>query len=339
MFKTISRRLAVLPVMLIGVTFLTFVITHLIPADPARVAAGLNAPESQVERLREEMGLNRPIVQQYVVYLGDLVRGDWGRSAISQRPVLSDIAQALPATLELLLFATLGFVVLGIPFGVFIGSTTQRWRSVVTSVLAYAGMAFPVFWLGLMFQIVFYGHLRWFPAVGRIGTDVDVPRFITGFYTIDSLVTGNWPALASALYHLVLPVACLTLARFAVTARFVAAGMEASLATDYVRTARSKGLSRVRVIFKHALRNVLIPVNTMLGLQFGWLLGGSILIESVFSFPGIGWYAWRSIVSLDFLPIMGITLVFSLAFVVINLLTDILYEVLDPRITLTSRRA
>lgn len=339
MFQTIVRRLAILPIMIVGVTLMTFVITHLIPADPARVAAGLNAPESQVQRLRVEMGLNKPILVQYWVYLRNLARGDWGVSAISQRPVLNDIAQSLPATLELLIFTTIGFIIVGIPFGVFIGSASQRWRSAVMSFIGYTGMAFPVFWLGLMFQIIFYGKLGWFPVAGRIGTNVTPPHAITGFYTVDSLLTGDWAALWSTLYHMVLPVTCLTLARFAVTARFVAAGMQAAMRTDYVRTAFSKGISRRSIIFKHALRNVLIPVNTMLGLQFGWLLGSSILVEAVFSYPGIGWYAWRSIVSLDFLPIMGVTLVFSLAFIIINLVTDILYEVLDPRITLTARKA
>jgi ABC-type dipeptide/oligopeptide/nickel transport system permease component len=332
MLATILRRLAVLPLMLLGVTLLTFVVTRVIPADPARVAAGLNAPAEQVERLRIDMGLHQPILVQYGSYIAHLVRGDWGMSAVSQRPVLPDILTALPATLEILLLATLGFILLGIPFGVFIGSTTSKAAGVVTSIVAYLGMAFPVFWLGLMLQIVFYRDLAWLPAVGRISSSVGIPPTVTGFYTIDAIIGGDLDAFVSAARHLVLPVMCLVLARFAVTARFVAAGMREALAADYSRTAVAKGASRLSVILRHALRNVLIPVNTMLGLQFGWLLAGSVLIESVFSWPGIGWYAWRSIVSLDFQPIIGVTIVFALAFVVVNLLTDLLYDVLDPRV-------
>jgi peptide/nickel transport system permease protein len=331
-FATILRRLAVVPIMLVGVSLVTFVVTRVIPADPARVAAGLNAPESQVERLRDEMGLNQPILVQYLGYLRGLVRGDWGQSAVSQRPVLPDLVRSLPATLEILLWATAGFVLLGIPFGVFVGTATARSAAWIASIVSYLGMAFPVFWLGLMLQIVFYRELSWLPAVGRISTAVNVPVHVTGFYTVDALIAGDGAAFVSSLEHLVLPVLCLVLARFAVTARFVAAGMRAAIATDYARTATAKGVARRTVIYKHALRNVLIPVNTMLGLQFGWLLAGSVLIEAVFSWPGIGWYAWRSIVSLDMAPIIGVTIVFATAFIVVNLITDLMYDVLDPRV-------
>lgn len=332
MLVTVLRRLAVVPIMLIGVSLLTFVVTRIIPADPARVAAGLNAPAAQVERLRSEMGLDKPILVQYGGYIAALVRGDWGQSAVSQRPVLPDLARSLPATLEILLWATAGFILLGIPFGVFIGTATSRVAAWTASVVSYLGMAFPVFWLGLMLQIVFYRELSWLPAVGRIGSSVAVPPHVTGMYTIDALIAGDGSAFASSVQHLVLPVLCLVLARFAVTARFVAAGMRSAIVTDYARTAIAKGVARRGVIFKHALRNVLIPVNTMLGLQFGWLLAGSVLIEAVFSWPGIGWYAWRSIVSLDMAPIIGVTLVFASAFIVVNLITDLLYDVLDPRV-------
>lgn len=333
MLASLARRFAVLPLMVLGMTLITFVITHLIPADPARVAAGLNASAEQVARMREQMGLNKPLMAQYMGYLGDLLRGDWGSSAVSQRPVLPDIAAALPATLELLLVATVGFLALGIPIGIWIGSSRSRLVSALLSFTSYLGMAFPVFWLGLMLQILFYQQLHWLPAVGRIGTQVQPPTTITGSYILDSLITGNWQALGSSIQHIAMPAICLILARFAVTARFVAGGVQEALGSDYVRTGKAKGLSRFSILYKHALRNVLIPVNTMLGLQFGWLLGGSILIEAVFSWPGIGWYAWRSIVSLDFLPIMGVTLVFSVAFILINLVTDLLYQVLDPRIS------
>jgi peptide/nickel transport system permease protein len=324
--------------MLLGVSLLTFVVTRVIPADPARVAAGLNAPEAQVERMRVEMGLDQPIARQYLGYLAGLVRGDWGQSAVNQRPVFPELARSLPATLEIILWATLGFLLLGIPFGVFIGTTNSSIAAWSASIVSYLGMAFPVFWLGLMMQIVFYRELAWLPAVGRIASDVAIPPQVTGMYTVDALLAGNLDAFLSSARHLVLPVLCLVFARFAVTARFVAAGMRAAIATDYARTATAKGVSRNRVIVKHALRNVLIPVNSMLGLQFGWLLGGSVLIEAVFSWPGIGWYAWRSIVSLDMAPIIGVTLVFATAFIIINLITDLLYDVLDPRVA-TSRDA
>lgn len=333
MMTTIARRLLVLPIMLLGVTLLTFIVTNVIPADPARVAAGLNAPEEQVARLRSEMGIDQPIVVQFWRYLSNLVQGNWGMSAVSQRPVLPDILAALPATLEILLIATIGFILVGVPFGVLVGTASSKFGAVASSVIAYLGMAFPIFWLGLMLQVLFYRELAWLPAVGRIGPGVDIPPAVTGFYTIDAVVAGNWTALGSSLRHLALPVISLVVARFAVTARFVAAGMQDAMRTDYTRTAKAKGVSNSAVIVRHALRNVLIPVNTMIGLQFGWLLSGSILIEAIFSWPGIGWYAWRSVVSLDFQPIVGVTLVFSAAFIIVNLLTDLMYGVLDPRIS------
>jgi len=323
----------VLPLMLLGVTLLTFIVTNVIPADPARVAAGLNAPEEQVARLRSEMGIDQPVVVQFWRYLSNLTQGNWGMSAVSQRPVLPDILAALPATLEILLIATIGFILVGIPFGVLVGTASSKFGAVASSVVAYLGMAFPIFWLGLMLQVLFYRELAWLPAVGRIGSGVEIPPSMTGFYTVDAILAGNWAALGSSLRHLALPVISLVVARFAVTARFVAAGMQDAMRTDYARTAKAKGVSNAAVIVRHALRNVLIPVNTMIGLQFGWLLSGSILIEAIFSWPGIGWYAWRSVVSLDFQPIVGVTLVFSAAFVIVNLFTDLMYGVLDPRIS------
>lgn len=330
--RQVVRRLLTLPVMLLGMTIITFTITHLIPADPARVAAGLNAPEEQVERLREELGLNKPLYLQYVTYMRNLLTGDFGKSMLTHQPVAQELKTFLPATLELVIVATIMFLVLGILVGVFAGVSSSRVTVTAVKVLSFAGMALPVFWLGLMFQVIFYRQLNWLPAVGRIDPMITPPPAITGFYLIDSLLTGDLRSFLSSLTHILLPASASAIGRFGVTARFIAAGMKEVLQSEYVRTARSKGLSPFQVIFKHALRNVLIPVTTMTGLQFGWLIGGSVLVEAVFSWPGLGWYAWRSIVSLDFLPIMGVTLVLSFSFIVINLVVDILYDLLDPRI-------
>lgn len=329
-----SRRLLALPIMIIGVTIITFMITYFIPADPARVAAGLNAPEALVEQLRVEMGLNDPVWQQYFRYMGNLVQGDLGRSMLTRRPVAEELRVYLPATLELIILAAVMFFTVGIIFGVYAGSSSKRYNILVLKLVSYMGMAIPAFWLGLVLQIVFARNIDWLPFGGRLPSGFDPPPTISGFYTVDSLLAGDIGLFFTSLKHLFLPALTLALGRFAATARFVASGMRRTLSEDYIRTARAKGLHRKQVILKHALKNALIPVLTMSGLQFGWMLGNTILVEAIFSWPGIGRFAWRSIVSLDFLPIMGVTLFFAITFIVINVVIDLVYGLIDPRIKL-----
>lgn len=321
--------------MFLGVTLIIFTITHVIPADPARVAAGLNAPEEQVERLREEMGLNEPIIYQYIKYMNNILHGDLGKSMLSRTPVIDQLKIFLPATLELIILAGILFLFTGTFFGIFAGVSNNRWGVFGSRIVAFTGMAIPVFWLALMIQIfVSQNFSGFFPLGGRLPIGYPIPYNVTGFYTVDSILAGDWKTFLISLRHLILPAFTIALGRFGATARFVASEMKEVMHQDYIKTARAKGISEKKVIFKHALKNAMIPVVTMSGLQFGWMLGSTVLVESIFSWPGIGLYAWRSVVSLDFLPIMGVTLVLSVSFVTINVIVDILYGILDPRISL-----
>lgn len=321
--------------MFIGVTLIIFTITHVVPADPARVAAGLNAPEEQVERLREEMGLNDPLLTQYTNYINNLFKGDMGRSMLTRTPVVDQLKTFLPATLELVILAALIFLSIGTLFGIFAGVSHSKWGVFGSRMVSFLGMAIPVFWLALMIQIIvsenLYGIL---PLGGRLPTGYSAPNNITGFYTIDSILAGDFKTFLITIKHLILPAITLAVGRLGATARFVSSEMKEVMKQDYIKTAQAKGSSKFKVIFKHAFKNAMIPVLTMSGLQFGWMLGSTVLAESIFSWPGIGRYAWRSIVSLDFLPIMGVTLVMSMTFIIINIIVDVLYGLLDPRITL-----
>jgi peptide/nickel transport system permease protein len=331
--RAIVQRLISMAFVVVGLTLIVFVVANIIPADPAKLAAGLSAREEQVEQVRRTLGLDRPLPEQYLSYMSRLLRGDLGVSFLTQRPVVDDIKVYFPATLELTLVATLIFLGLGIPLGVVSAIVPGRWPDLVARITAVLGMGLPAFWLGLMAQVVFFRWLDWLPAVGRIDPNIAPPLTITGLYLVDSVITWNWSAFSSSLRHLALPASVLAMARFGVTIRFVRAGMLEVLRSDYVRTARAKGLRERSVLFGHALRNALIPVVTMTGLQFGWLLGGTVLVETVFSWPGMGTYAIDSIQSLDFPATAAVTLVLAVAFVLVNLLVDLLYGVLDPRIS------
>jgi peptide/nickel transport system permease protein len=263
------------------------------------------------------------------------VQGDLGTSLLTRRPVLNDIKIYFPATLELTIVATILFLALGIPLGVLASVTNGRWPDLIARFVAILGMGLPAFWLGLMAQIIFFRWLGWFPAIGRIDPDIDLPTSISSLYLVDSLLTLNWAAFISSLHHIIVPASVLALARFGVTIRFVRASMLESLSSDYVRTARVKGLKERSVVYGHALRNALIPVTTMTGLQFGWLLGGTVLVETVFSWPGLGVYAIESIGALDFTATMAVTLILAIVFALVNTVVDLLYGYLDPRIAVT----
>ncbi len=316
---------------LFGVIIITFVITHAVPADPARVAAGLQATPEQVEALRRQMGLDQPIYTQLARYLRSLASGSLGTSFVSNRPVSKDLLLYFPATLELVVVATIMFLGLGLPLGIYLTISRSRVARFLTRAFAVTGMGVPAFWLGLMFQILFYAKLNWLPPSGRIaGTP---PATVTGFYLVDSLIAGNLTVFGSALTHLILPALTLAANRFGVTVRLTNAQLTHVLREDYIRTARAKGQDESNVIRRHALRNALIPVTTMTGLQLGWMLGGTVLVETVFSWPGLGQYAFFSIAAFDFRAVIAVTILLSACFAVINLITDFIYLVLDPRIT------
>jgi len=328
----IVKRLVWTLVVIVGITLFTFTISHLIPADPARLAAGLDATEDQVATMREMMGLNRSPAEQYARYLVGLLHGHLGVSIRNRRPVADDIRIFFPATLELTVLTMLVYVAIGIPLGVLAGLRRGRASDFILRFAAVAGDGMPSFWLALMLQLLFFRELGWLPSGGRLDPLVDTPARVTGLITVDSLLAGQWATWWNACVHLILPVVTLVLGRLAVAVRITRRSLLSVLDQDYVRTARAKGLAFRTVIWRHTMKNALIPIVTILSLQVGWLLGGTVLVEIIFSWPGLGRYALESIAFLDFPAIMGVTLIISMIFVFINLVVDVLYTFLDPRI-------
>lgn len=326
------RRLSLLFFVLIGVSLLTFAISHVIPSDPARQAAGPHATTEQVDLLREKLGLNKSLPEQYWMYMSGLVQGDFGYSLYSRRAVSEDIKQYFPATVELAMVAMLICLVFGIPLGVLSAVYKDRFIDHVSRIICIGGVGLPLFWLALLFQLVLYRWLNLLPAGGRIDPSIAKPITITGLYILDSLLSGNWQALNSSLYYIVMPAVTLAFASVAWVARITRTSMLDTLNQDYIRTARSKGLRERTVIYSHALRNALIPSVTMIGLQTGALLSGAFLVEIIFSWPGIGFYTVNAIMAMDFNAIMTTTLLVAIVYTLTNLVVDILYVAIDPRI-------
>lgn len=328
----VIRRLFLLTFVLLGVSLLTFSISHLIPADPARQAAGPHATTKQVELLRQKLGLDRPLPEQYWMYMSGLLHGDLGYSLYSRRDVIEDVKDYFPATIELTLVAMLICLVVGIPLGVLSAVYKDKWPDHLTRIVCIGGVGLPIFWLALLFQLLFYRWLDILPAGGRIDPSLNAPHLITRLYIVDSLLTGNWKVLSSSLYHIAMPSITLAFASLAWIARITRTSMLDTLSQDYIRTARGKGLSENKVIYVHALRNALIPTVTLIGLQTGALLAGTFLVEIIFSWPGIGFYTVNSIMAMDFNAIMSTTLLVAVVYSLTNLVVDILYVAIDPRI-------
>lgn len=328
----LAGRLVWLVVVMLGVTTLTFVITNLVPTDPARLAAGLEARHEQVEEMRRIMGLDKPLIVQYWTYVRRLFRGDLGLDARSQRPVSTQLAAYLPATLELVLVTMSLYVVIGVLGGVAAAVGRSSWIDRSAQVLSLGGLALPAFWLAIVLQVVFFAHLKWLPAAGRLSIGMAPPPHVTGLYLFDSLVYGDWSTFRDAMWHLVLPVVTLLLGTIANVLRITRRAMIQVLAEPFITTARAKGLSNRTVIWRHTLINASVPILTMIGLQTGYLFSGAVIVEAVFAWPGLGKYAVDSIGNLDFPPIMGVTLVVAAVFVLVNLAIDLLYPMLDPRI-------
>jgi peptide/nickel transport system permease protein len=335
MLAVVARRIASLVVLLVGMSLVTFVLTNLLPADPARVSAGPNAGPDELAIHRKRLGLDRPLPEQYLRYLGNLVRGDLGTSVRSRQPVLDELAAAVPATIELTLAATIVFVAISIPLGVLTAARRAGWIDSASRIIAVGGAAVAPFWLALLLQLLFFRMLGWLPASGRLDLTATPPPGRTGFYLVDALLAGDLGSFLGALRHLVLPVTALALGRIAVTTRLTRAQMLIELGTDYVRSARGKGLAERRVLYHHALRNALNPVITNVGIQVGYLLSGTVLVEAIFGWPGMGSYALDAILNLDYPSVMGVALLVSVFFVLVNLIVDLIYTALDPRVTAT----
>ena len=330
----VVRRLLLMGPVLLGVAAITFVISHLVPGDPARLMAGPHAPIEVVLALRAKMGLDKPIYEQFLIYLSDLLHGDLGMSITTRRAVAADLLRFFPATLELTLASMIVSIVVGIPLGVVSATRQNRLPDHFSRIFALSGVATPIFWSGLMVLLVFYYLLGWFPGPGRIDVGLVTPQQITGMLVLDSIITGNWPALVSSVRHLVLPTAVLSFSTMGMIVRMVRSGMLEVLREDYIVLARSKGLSERAVVYRHAFKNAVTSTVTLIGLIFGTLLSGTVLVEAIFSWPGIGRYAVTAITYLDFAAVMGYTLLVTLVYITVNLGVDLFYGFLDPRIRL-----
>ncbi|KGQ23136.1 ABC transporter permease [Thermus filiformis] len=333
MWSYFLRRLVGLVPVLFGITLLVFLFLKLIPGDPAVAILGERGTPEQVEALREKLGLNRPLPEQYLAFVRRVLTGDLGVSAVSTIPVGEELKRRWPATFELALAATLVAVLLGIPAGILAAIRKNTLWDNLSMSLSLVGVSMPVFWLGLLLVYLFAVHLHWLPTGGRLSTEAGIGfKPLTGFYVLDALLRGDFRLLADVLAHLVLPALTLGTIPLAILARITRSAMLEVLSQDYVRTARAKGLAERQVILKHAFKNALLPVVTVVGLQFGTLLGGAILTETIFSWPGIGSYIYEGILNRDYPVVQSGVLVVALAFVLINLLVDLSYALLDPRI-------
>lgn len=333
MTEYIVKRLLSLIVVLFGMSLMIFTITHVIPADPARLVAGNYASVEIVEGIRERMGFHLPLPQQYLLYMKRLVlERDLGVSMQNFRPVSADLKERLPATLELALFSLFLAVPLGLILGIISAIRAGGVADSATRCFAIIGVSMPVFWSGLLLQLIFYGGLKWFPVAGRLSTGIPRPDNITGLYLIDSLLTRNWAAFRDSLHHIFLPALTLALHNLAVLTRMTRASVLEVLFQDYVRTARAKGLTERTILMRHVLKNAFIPILTVIGLQLAALIGWVFIAEVIFSWPGIGRYAVRAIMNFDFEPIMGFAIFLSFIYALINLSVDLLYPVFDPRI-------
>jgi peptide/nickel transport system permease protein len=328
----VLRRVMLTALMLFGLVCITFVVSNVAPSDPAALAAGPDATRDMVETIRREYGLDRPLPEQFVRYVGGLLTGDLGRSIVTTRAVAEDLARYFPATLELVLLS-MGFgVLVGVPLGMFSAVLKNRAPDHMTRFVAVSLVALPAFWFGILLQLLFSVQLEWLPTSGRLDIATPPPPFITGMLLVDSLLAGQWETFASALSHAVLPALVLAFPCLASILRVNRAEMIEVLSSDYVTAARAHGLSRLRVVCVHALRNAMLPTLAIIGLRWGWMLGSTVLVETVFDWPGIGLYAVSSAIAGDFKPVMGVTLLIGLNFMVVNLVVDLLYGVLDPRL-------
>jgi peptide/nickel transport system permease protein len=331
MSRYLLRRLFELIPVFFGVLLVVFVISRLTPGDPARIILGEKATPEALAELREVLGLNESLPVQFGRYLSRAVRGDLGRSIQSHERVIVDLAMRFPATIELTLGAMLIASSVGILTGVLAAVRQNSWFDGLSMVVALFGFSMPIFWLGIMLILLFAWLLGWFPISGRLDLTVDLVRS-TNFVVIDAIATRNWAALGDGLRHLVLPAVTLSTVPLAIIARMTRSSLLEVLRQDYVRTARAKGLAERRVVVGHALRNASIPVITVIGLNVGSLLGGAILTETIFAWPGVGRMVVDAIFARDYPLVQGAVLVIALVFVMVNLMVDLVYAYLDPRI-------
>ena len=333
--RYLLRRLLLALVTLVGVVIAVFLLTRILPGNPAVVRLGPYASAELLASMEKQMGLDKPLPLQFVSYATGLLRGDMGRSWRTGQPVLTDLMQRLPATLELAFAATLIAILVGLTLGV-LGATRQnRLPDRLIRLFTILGASTALFWLALVFIYFFYYRLGWAPSpMGRLDIGLSTPRRLTGAYVLDSLLTANWRALGNSLRHLALPALTLAFIVSAPITKMVRGAMLDTLRADYIRTARTVGVPEGQVIFRDALRNAMVPILTTIGIVFGYLMAGNVLVEMIFAWPGIGSYAWLALVNKDFEAIQGFVLLIAALYVLLNLCIDLLYSLIDPRIRL-----
>ena len=331
MSQYIFRRIIEAIPVIIGVSVLVFLMVHLIPGDPAVALLGERATDENVEALRERWGLNEPLHEQYLIWVGNIMQGDLGNSRRGNLDIANELRNRFPATVELSLTALTIATVLGIPIGIFSAVKRNSWFDTGSMFAALFGVSIPIFVLGLLLMFFVGVELGWLPFITRLDSNIELER-VTGLHTVDAIITGNWEAFVNAVEHLILPAITLMTISLAVIARITRSAMLEVLNQDYIRTARAKGLQEGKVIRTHALRNALLPVVTIIGLQLGTLLSGAVLTETIFAWPGIGKWLFDSIQARDYPIVQSVTLLVAMIYVFVNLAVDVLYTVIDPRV-------
>ena len=331
MTSFIIKRFLLLIFILIGVSFLVFISVRLIPGDPAKIMLGERATPQAIENLHKELGLDKPWINQYFIYVSNVARGDFGRSIFTNNPVLDDIGQKFPATMELAFASILIALPIGVIAGILAAVYRNTWLDSTSMVASTFGVSMPIFWLGLVLMLIFGDLLGWLPLSGRIEITSEIEP-ITRLYLIDSLLRGNIGIFIDAIRHLILPALTLATIPASIIARMTRTSMIEVLNQDYIRTAYAKGVSKFKIIFYHALKNAAIPIATVTGLQLGLLLSGAVITETVFAWNGLGSFVVNAVLTRDFPVVQGCVLVFAFTFVLINLMVDISYLILDPRL-------
>ena len=335
MLMMILKRMMMAVPSLIGVVIVTFLLTRALPGDPAAYFAGPAATTEAIQQIRVKLGLDKPLYIQFVRYVEDLAHGDLGNSLTTGQPVGQEIKTRLPASAELTLLGLIVSVLIAVPLGILAATRPNSLIDHSCRVIATAGVSLPVFFTGLILIYVFYYHLGWAPPpLGRLDIFFSPPPQVTGFYLIDSLIAGDGEVFVAALKQLILPALTLAIFSLAPIARMTRASMLAVLSSDFVRTARASGLAPFTVVITYAFRNAMLPVITTLGMVFSFLLGANVLVEKVFAWPGIGSFAVEALIASDFAPVQGFVLTMAIMYVLLNLLIDVLYGVIDPRVRL-----
>lgn len=335
MARYVAHRLLMMVGILLGVLIITFGLSRVLPGSPVEMMLGAKPTQAQIDEARDRLGLDEPLPEQFLIYLKNAVRGDFGTSLRTGQPVTRDIANRASATVELVVVSLGLSLLLGVPLGVISAVRQDSWVDHTARAVSIGGVALPAFFIGMLLQMLFYGTLDWLPLQARIGAEVllDHPfETVTGLYLVDTLLDGNWIAFKSAASHLALPVTTMTLATIAIVTRNARAMMVDVLGEDYILTSRAYGVPARTIHYRYALKATLIPVLTVVGLTFGYMLGGSVVVEYVFDWPGLGGYVVGALINNDFPAVMGITLVLATAYLMINLAVDLAYHLVDPRL-------